>query len=687
MYRYYFSFCLFITSFITVGQTVQKEQLASAIDVSKLTHPYIYFTATEKSAIINRIKNDSETNDIWRKQLAEANMLLQMSVDNTIPERGSNTRAGWTAMDRANEYERKLRSYRKYAYELAFVYQITGDKKYAQKAFDFATVLCEYPNWTMQAHTFPIIYSRIMPWNVPDDQVNFNFDLGNSATGRALSLMYDWTYDALSVPQRDKIRGALLEKVITPVRGDYEFHWWTTAYRCNWTGVCFSGFGTTALALLKDHPQLLDAVTESYNGIYQMMDQLGQDGGWQEGGSYWRFGLETSAKFAYALKKMTNGKYNLFQHPKLKNGPVNFPVSLFLAPNRAVDFGDSSNKAIKHTPFFNLLAQETQNGTVLWYRNLAMKAGRSIDDILFPRPTNLIPTPPDFTSKHFRTIDWWILRSDFENMDKVVIAGKAGLNDDPHHGHLDIGHFILHWQGQNFIKDAGKVYYDEKFFDEVRWGYPQANSEGHNVIFVNGEGQIPGKHRGEPFDYSIGGKVLKFQTNEQQDYVLMNPSNAYQKKELKNWRRHIILTKPNLTLIVDEIEGNQPDSDIEVRFHSETTVTQQDKSLLLKGKQGKMLLLPLSKNKLQLKTGKHAYKPVHATREFEWIPYFGVHTQAKKTVIATLIAPVETDQEIVALKSSATINSGENQLTIELKYKNKTHQFSFKKGDNGWLFN
>lgn len=685
MLKYILSLC-FLLPLVLKGQIVQNEQIASAIDISSLKHPYIYFSANEKKEIINRIENDSETNDIWRKQLAEAKRLLQMPVDNTIPERGKNTRAGWTEMDRANEYEKKMRSYRAYAYELAFVYQMTGENKYAQKAFEFAAVICEYPSWTMQAHTFPIIYSRIMPWNVPDDQVNFNFDLGNSATGRSLALMYDWTYDALSIPQRDKIRGALLEKVITPVRGDYEFHWWTTSYRCNWTGVCFSGFGTTALALLTEHPQLIDAITESYNGIYQMMDQLGQDGGWQEGGAYWRFGLETSAKFAFALKRISNGKYNLFRHPKLKDNPVNFPVNLFLAPNRSVDFGDSSNRVIRHSSFLNLLAQETQNGTAAWYRNLTKQKGRNIEDIIFPRPT-ITPTPPKNTSKHFRTIDWWVLRSDFESTDKVVLAGKAGLNDDPHHGHLDIGHFILHWQGENFIKDAGKVYYDEKFFDEIRWEYPQANSEGHNVIFVNGERQISGKHRGQPFDYSIGGKVLDFQTNDQQDYVLMNPTNAYPKKELKNWRRHVILSKPNLTLIVDEIKATKENANIEVRFHSEASAKiENEKSLNLQGKEGQMLLLPLSEQRLTIKGGKHAYQPVHATREFEWIPYYGVHTQAKETVIATLIIPINNEQETAIIKESAKLTIDENQLHIQFKYNNQEHNYYFDKQSADWVF-
>ena len=101
------------------------------------------------------------------------------------------------------------------------------------------------PVWILQAHEFRIIYSRVMPWNVPDNQVNFNFDIRTAGLGEQIACVYDWTYEALNKKQRDRIRGTLLEKVITPVRGDYEFHWWTSSYRCNWTGVCllFNGHG------------------------------------------------------------------------------------------------------------------------------------------------------------------------------------------------------------------------------------------------------------------------------------------------------------------------------------------------------------------------------------------------------------------------------------------------------------
>ena len=300
-----FILSIFLSSvLISNPADITKGDIDKVIDKKNLKHPYLYFSDADKSEILERIKSDPESLDIMNRLLARANMLLHMPVEREIPFQGRNTRAGWTEYDTDGKYEKHYTSNRDNAVSLAFIYQMTGDRKYAAKAFEFADVFCDLPSWTMRPHEFPIIYNRIMPWNVPDDQVNFSFDHYNGDSGRLMAAVYDWLYPALSLEQRDRIRGALLEKVITRVRGNYEYHWWATAYRCNWCGVCNSGIGLAGLALLTEDPQLTDVVSESYNRINNMLNELGIDGGWQEGGGYWNYGVHTSAFFADALKRI-----------------------------------------------------------------------------------------------------------------------------------------------------------------------------------------------------------------------------------------------------------------------------------------------------------------------------------------------------------------------------------------------
>ena len=668
------------------AQLTQKE-VDKAISIESLQHPYLYFDEQEKSALIRRIAEDPASNNIFRKLKAQAKVWMAMPVDNNIPVQGKNTRADWTEEDRSTAYEEYYSNNRNNAFYLAFLYQMTGEKAYAQKAFEYADAFCDLTTWTQRAHEFPIIYSRIMPWNVPDDQVNFNFDHYNGDSGRMMAAVYDWLYPALNQAQRDRIRGALLEKVVTPVRGDYEFHWWATAYRCNWCGVCNSGVGLTGLALLKEHPQLTDIVAESYNRINSMFNELGVDGGWQEGGGYWNYGVHTSSFFADALKRATKGKYNLFKNKRLFDNPVTFPLYISLPGDRSLNFEDSKGShIIGSSHLINKLALETGNENAAWYRNNFFEEGDHIFDIIWPRP-QFSGSPPQNPSIHFRTLDWWVMRSDFHDSDKVVVAGKAGMNDDPHHGHLDIGHFVIYWKNEYFIRDLGMNGYDEKYFDELRFEYPEANSEGHNTIIVNGETQISAKHYKQPYDFSVGGKVIEFSSTPDRDYVLMDPTNAYPKKQLKTWRRSVLFQKPLITLSLDEIHATSS-ALIEVRFHPGVDFQIEEDHVLLNGKAGKMVLIPITQHPFQIKRDKHASQMVNATQKFRWIDYFDVEIQStnQETLVAHLILPFDDHQELERLLASKTIETLKGgHLRISFSCDGQLYEYRFKKTKSGFI--
>ena len=663
--------------FIAAQAQLSKNDIDKSIDFSSLKHPYLYFSEEDKPTILKRIETDRESNDIFRKLKAQAKMWLAMPVDKNIPVQGKNTRAGWSEYDTDGKYSVYYRTNINNAFDLAFLYQMTGEQKYADKAFEFADAFCDLTTWTQRAHEFPIIYSRIMPYNVPDDQVNFNFDHYNGDAGRMMAAVYDWLYPALNQAQRDRIRGALLEKVVTRVRGDYEFHWWATAYRCNWCGVCNSGVGITGLALLTEHPQLTDIVAESYNRINSMFNELGVDGGWQEGGGYWNYGVHTSTFFAETLKRITNGKHNLFKNERLKSNPATFPLFISLPGGRSLNFEDSGGGSLIGSPhLINKLAVETKSAETAWYREF-LRDGDDIFDIIWARP-DITAKAPKVPSRHFRTIDWWVMRSDFKSPDKVLVAGKAGMNDDPHHGHLDIGQFVVYWQNEYFIQDLGRAGYDEKYFDQARFDYPEASSVGHNVLYVNGEKQISGKYYKQPYDYSVGGKVIEFKTSEDRDYVIMDPTNAYPKKELKKWRRHVVLDKPEVTLVIDEVHA-EPGSKIEVRFHPGVAYEVEDGLVLLKGDKGMMALIPLVD--VDIVPGKHASQFVNATKDFHWLDYIDTEVVAEdpKTTLATMILPVESVEQAKEIAASIDIlmDASEGR-TISFSKNNARHVFEFQ---------
>jgi len=644
---------LFSVLATALNAEVTKEDMANAIDIKNLQHPYLYFTEDEKPSILERIKNDPESRNIMKRLLAEANRLIYTPVEKIAPRRNYNPR--YYSDGKFDEF---IRSYTSSAHTLAFVYQMSGDEKYAQKAFEFAEVVCDLEKWSYREHEFNLIYGRVWPKYVDDDQVVFSFDHRTGEIGNEIAAVYDWLYPALNKRQRDRIRGALLEKVILPLRGNYDYHWDANCYRCNHLSMCMSLVGVTALSLLTEDPHIVDVVTEAYIRTTRHLDEIGIDGGWQESVSYFYGAMHFNTFFLESLKRVTKGKYNLFEHPKVKSNPATF-----LLYGTTALFGDGNPGIHGSTSLLNKLIEETNDATAAYYRNTFFRAGRDKFDILWPR-SNVKPVEPQDKSKHFRSIDWVIMGSGFINEpEKVIVACKAGMNDDPHHGHMDCGQFVLDWRGQTFIKDHGRPPYDEKYFDSERFDYIHVSSIGHNVVLVNGEVQMCAKYKDQPWQEGIGGKVLTFRTEDNRDYTLMDPTNAYPQNELKGWRRHIILEKPVITVLLDEVKSKEG-AEIETRFHPGTETDIKDNFALLNSENGIMALIPVVETDFTLRSGRHAYLPIKKDAVMQWIPYFGTVVNAKKekTVIATIILPVQDqhDAQRIANSVKRTMDSSGN---------------------------
>ncbi len=516
----------------------------------------------------------------------------------------------------------------------------------------------------------------------------------------------------MTMQQRDKIRNGLLEKSITRVRGNYEFFWWSSAYKCNWSAICYSGLGVSALALLTESPQLTDVVAESYDRIGLTYDQIGEEGGWQEGRGYQEYMLTSGAYFMDALKRLTKGRFDLFRHPKIKANAFDFQLYALTA-----SFGDSDGKSGTPTFAANKFIAETGSTTSAFYREKFLGEGSDIFDILWPR-SGIQGVEPAAKSRFFKNINWAILRSDFFDPSTVTIACKAGFNDDPHHGHLDCGQFTVTWQNVAFIKDLGRMKYDEQYFNEERFEYVLASSEGHNVISVNGEQQIVAKKKDAEWKSNVGGKILEYRTDDKRDYVLMDPTHAYPGKELKQWRRNIVLEKPAITLVLDEV-SSAIGAKIAARFftgvgengaQNERTVsgnrrnapqgphTRSDRGdgactilndhVLLSDNAGhSMALIPLVLgNEFKIVGDKVAALPVANDAVLEWIPYVETISTAKEktTIVATLILPVTDKKDAQRMSASATIRmDGKDKVVVSLNDADRSLHWVFERTTDG----
>jgi hypothetical protein len=645
------------------------DRISDYINPEKINHPYLLFNQEEKERMLKDIKKDPELSEIYEKVLLEANRHLKIPKDYSLPPREQDV--DYYSILRNFQYEHLGP-----ARTLAFAYQMTGNPEYAEKAFFHADMLCKISDWTYVFHQFPYLYRRVWPYGVEDDQVVFSFDIQTARISTHLALVYDWIYDYMDKEQRDRIRGGLLENSILQVRGEnIEYHWWASAHSCNWSGVCYSGAGMAALALLKEDPKLIDVVESSYNGVSLMLDELGVDGGWIEGRGYWGYMLGHSSWFMETVKQLTGSSYNLFKHPRLKNNFADFV--LYTMP---ANFCDGGSGPIGNSWMINKYIEETGDQTAAWYRDTFLESSESMYDLIYRKP-DVKGKEPEVKSKHFRTIHWAAMQSSFTDDNTVTIVCKAGENDDPHHGHLDCGQFIVNYKGENFISEPARAEYDLYYFAKERWDYVQASSEGHNVVFVNGEKQIPAKIKDQPWREVIGTNIDEFYTSERQDYVVMkNLENAYPGKEMKSWQRKIVLEKPLLSVVIDKV-GSEKNAEIRSRIHPGGTVEMHEHFYTITSDDGDvMAVVPFSDQKITMENRRHASLRTHVDSRFQWIPYVDTYTKTKnrQTIMGYLVFPFTSEKETDETIHSINLQPGSGEgFSLTFNFKSEQYNIPF----------
>jgi hypothetical protein len=670
-----------VTLFARQGrEAAKRDYLSVGKDIlnKKPEHPYLLFDNRSKQAIRDRIKSDPEYAQIMDLLLQQGRRIM---LNATEPQKVFNDPA--SRYYQLPSWESYVSFYLSGAQLLAFLYQMTGDEAYAQKAFRYADKLCELEGWAAGAHRFDIIYPRVWPSGAKDDEVVFSFDIYTGDCALGMALVYDWIYPAVSKAQRDRIRGGLLENAILRVRGGWEYHWWASAEKCNWSAICHGGVGLAALSLLTEDPNLIDVVARSCEGFEKMVANYGDDNGWAEGRSYSFYGIRDAIAFPDAIKRLTGGKVNLFDTPGWKH-PADF--ALFGLTGAFNDGAAAGPVGFSYT--YNKLVEESRDETAMYYLQTYLSGenrSRSFWELIWPRPTNVKAVKPSVASKYFSSIDWAFMRKDFDK--GVQVAAKCAPANDPHHGHLDAGSFILTRNGDVIVGEVEQRFYDQFFFNDVRFDYLYVRSLGHNVVHVNDEEQIIAKRKDQPCLEGVGGKIDRFETSPDYDYTVMDATKAYPGKHLKKWKRTIAFDKENdIVLVLDRVACAKGDK-IDVLFHpvAAATVNSDGKTASFTGKtnRAKMEMQPLSNSPYRLTLQTQYTVRVVKDDPVQAIPCLYVTLQAPSTgtVIGTVFYPDELKGLDISLDESgrdAVIRYALNGKAYACEFRENEVKFSKK---------
>ncbi|MCJ8329166.1 MAG: heparinase II/III-family protein, partial [Lentisphaeria bacterium] len=265
--------------------------------------------------------------------------------------------------------------------------------------------------------------------------------------------------------------------------------WWSQADKeTNWKIMCAGEAGFATCAFFEHYSDSRELLWYAARGVLETLDQVSAEGDWYEGISYWYTTLYMGLRFALALRNITQGEVDLFQHDALKR-TGDFALMASTPGGTTYNFNDNH----ADLPPFSaqailLIAQET--GRFDWLKTARQFASNNTTWLALENP-DLPETVPVKTNVFFQTTGIATMRSDWES-DASFVGFKAGKSQVSH-GHLDANSFVFEAGGKQLLIDegtwpyAGQIGFHE--FDGPRWNFDALATIGHNSILVDGQGQ------------------------------------------------------------------------------------------------------------------------------------------------------------------------------------------------------
>lgn len=471
---------------------------------------------------------------------------------------------------------------------LAMAYLVTGQPRYLHAARDWALASCHYPTWGL---------GRID-----------GLDLAAGHQLFGLGIVYDWCYADLDDATRQTIRDTIAK------RGQAIFEaaatgkaWWRRAYLQNhlWVDAC--GLSTAGLAVFDEVPEAKLWIGLGLDKFKRTMTALGDDGASQEGVGYWEYGVEYLLKYI-CLARRTLG-VDLFDYPwwhrtALYPLYLSLPRQSWTRRDSIVDIADCP-RYNWYGPDYQLryLARENRDGHAQWLAEQVDAAKIEAPaagwlNLLWYDPTVRPKPPTDLpTLHHFTDLDIVSARSSWSGNESLVVfkcgpfIGHTGVKEfsyDPGGGHVhpDANHFVVFGDGQWLVRDDG---YSSKWTGQ------------HNTLLIDGRGQMGEGH--EWFDGSVPlavkaqPRILQAVSTPQLDQMTGDATEAYPRASgLRRYIRHLLFLKPNVLLVVDDIQLDHAQP-LELRFHPERqAATAEADGFLCQGKRATLRIEPLTRD-------------------------------------------------------------------------------------------
>ena len=413
---------------------------------------------------------------------------------------------------------------------------------------------------------------------------DWQYGLARYEIAAGVAIAYDWLYDRWTPDERARLSAALRRLALDPFAAEFAGFSKPTErnagiVRNNVNLVCNAGASVAALAVIDEYPELAgEVLAKAFSLLQVALPEFGEDGAWEEGVGYWKFGVRHFVQYLACLDSAGGTDFGLVSthvFPGFARTCL-FPLAMTSPIGRTFNFADDAGGSFSSAALLWLgatfdfplaVAHEEKDPTAPVRVAAVSGAGHEtarevVQRLLYYRPSPpgsaLISQPLDLI---YRKAGVATLRSSWTDPQATFVGLKAGSAAGNRHAHLDAGTVIIDALGERWLTEIGRGPYITRYFNQDRFLFFQARTEGHNTLLI-----APEKNRGG--NQKISGKAILTGLPSSADEaacridltdVYPGATRAERIIRLFSERRRVA--------IADEVELTEPDS---VRWHAYT---------------------------------------------------------------------------------------------------------------------
>jgi hypothetical protein len=347
------------------------------------------------------------------------------------------------------------------------------------------------------------------PKGLPDIK-NPSIDLGVGEIANILSwtwLLFKDEFDKVHPFISTRLRDEIMYKAVTPYYERNDF-WWQGLDGSrdvnNWNPWTNHNMLTAILIVEDDWDKKVAGVKKVIKSLDQFINVYPDDGGCDEGPSYWGRAGASLYQNLDLLKRTTNGKFDVFDQQIIKNMGT-YIYKAYIDYPYFINFADADATTGSRPQIIYSYGKDIGD-PVMWKFGafLAEKQGwgeeapgGKVDEQIMQ--LMLLDEIENSEAENALISDFWLpdtevagARDQAGSSEGFFFAAKGGHNAESHN-HNDLGSCVMYYNGEPCLIDIGRETYTAKTFSSRRYEIWTMQSQYHNIPKINGVDQMQGR--------------------------------------------------------------------------------------------------------------------------------------------------------------------------------------------------